>query len=224
MTDKRFDVIYTQGMPANIEILRDKETGVNYLHTADKLTPLLDKDGKPIRTVTKEFQFDGNAENSANDGHAILSKYGDEEFDNAKPDGTEIGSAEIGSAEFDNIQSQFAFVNKPEPLTTTVAKNAQPTAPSGKMQGFGIAFGSFLASICSFIVLCFYNWSAFLLFPIVFVVALILGIKSIRIFRKCGRENLPRPVSTLVFGIIGLVNCYISVLGWLICMLSYNSL
>lgn len=52
--DKRFEVIYQQGsalteMPL---ILRDKETGAQYLFVqcgyAGGLTPLLDADGKPI--------------------------------------------------------------------------------------------------------------------------------------------------------------------------------
>ena len=50
--NQRFDVIYSQGTIATTEIWVDKETGVNYLyHTAGYsggLTPLLDRDGKPI--------------------------------------------------------------------------------------------------------------------------------------------------------------------------------
>lgn len=51
--DKRFEKIYSQGMGAT-EIWVDKETGVNYLfHSsgyAGGLTPLLDRDGKPVIT------------------------------------------------------------------------------------------------------------------------------------------------------------------------------
>lgn len=51
--EKRFERIYKQG--ATIEIWRDKETGVNYLYRqsgyAGGLTPLLDKDGKPVVTT-----------------------------------------------------------------------------------------------------------------------------------------------------------------------------
>lgn len=52
--DKRFEVVYCQGVANVIEVLVDKETGVNYLFrksaNAGGLTPLLDKDGKPIIT------------------------------------------------------------------------------------------------------------------------------------------------------------------------------
>ena len=55
--DKRFERIYTQGTLTTTEIWVDKETGVNYLfHTdgnAGGLTPLLDKDGKPVITPVK---------------------------------------------------------------------------------------------------------------------------------------------------------------------------
>ena len=49
---QRFEKIYTQGAMTTTEIWVDKETGVNYLFhacgTAGGMTPLLDKDGKPI--------------------------------------------------------------------------------------------------------------------------------------------------------------------------------
>lgn len=52
--DKRFEVVYCQGVANVIEVLVDKETGVNYLFrksaNAGGLTPLLDKDGNPIIT------------------------------------------------------------------------------------------------------------------------------------------------------------------------------
>ena len=48
----RFEKIYTQGTVNVIEIWVDKETGVNYVYRqsgyAGGLTPLLDRDGKPI--------------------------------------------------------------------------------------------------------------------------------------------------------------------------------
>ena len=50
--NKRFEKIYSQGTLELVEILVDKETGVNYLfHTsgnAGGMTPLLDRDGKPV--------------------------------------------------------------------------------------------------------------------------------------------------------------------------------
>ncbi len=52
--EKRFEKVYSQGALEVIEILVDKETGVNYLFRqngyAGGLTPLLDRDGKPVVT------------------------------------------------------------------------------------------------------------------------------------------------------------------------------
>ena len=49
---QRFEKIYTQGAMTTTEIWVDKETGGNYLFhacgTAGGMTPLLDRDGKPI--------------------------------------------------------------------------------------------------------------------------------------------------------------------------------
>ena len=58
--EERFVRVYSQGKIDYVEILVDKETGVNYLFcgsgSAGGLTPLLDKDGKPvITTVEKEW-------------------------------------------------------------------------------------------------------------------------------------------------------------------------
>lgn len=50
--DQRFEKVYTQGAMTVTEIWVDKETGVNYLYhacgNAGGLSPLLDKDGKPV--------------------------------------------------------------------------------------------------------------------------------------------------------------------------------
>ena len=55
----RFKKVYSQGVIDVIEILVDTETGVNYVFRKDGyaggLTPLLDKDGKPV--VTKNFSL-----------------------------------------------------------------------------------------------------------------------------------------------------------------------
>lgn len=52
--DKRFTVVYTQGSLSITEIWVDNFTGVNYIFHKDGygagLTPLLDKDGKPVVT------------------------------------------------------------------------------------------------------------------------------------------------------------------------------
>ncbi len=52
MAEKRFEKTYVQGTLDVMEIWVDKETGVNYLFhysgAASGLTPLLDREGKPI--------------------------------------------------------------------------------------------------------------------------------------------------------------------------------
>ena len=52
MAQKRFDVIYTQGMFNTTKVLRDNGTGVLYLVQQEGfgtgLTPLLDREGKPL--------------------------------------------------------------------------------------------------------------------------------------------------------------------------------
>lgn len=54
MADERFIKTYTQGVTNVTEIWVDKQTGVNYVFHmsgyAGGLTPLLDKDGKPVIT------------------------------------------------------------------------------------------------------------------------------------------------------------------------------
>ena len=49
---KRFEKVYSQGTLIRAEVYVDKETGVNYLlmtsGDAGGLTPLLDRDGKPV--------------------------------------------------------------------------------------------------------------------------------------------------------------------------------
>ena len=49
---ERFEKIFSQGAFSTMEIWVDKETGVNYLFHqsgyAGGLTPLLDRDGKPV--------------------------------------------------------------------------------------------------------------------------------------------------------------------------------
>ena len=56
--NQRFERVYNQGKMSSTEIWVDKETGVNYLYHAcgysGGLTPLLDRDGKPIVTPTAQ--------------------------------------------------------------------------------------------------------------------------------------------------------------------------
>ncbi|MDY3026862.1 MAG: DUF6440 family protein [Candidatus Faecivicinus sp.] len=55
--DRRFEEVYSQGTLTITEIWVDRETGVNYLFhasgNAGGLTPLLDKDGRPVVTPVK---------------------------------------------------------------------------------------------------------------------------------------------------------------------------
>jgi len=55
MARKRFEIIHTDGTFGSATVYVDTETGVNYLFIKDGysggLTPLLDKDGKPIITT-----------------------------------------------------------------------------------------------------------------------------------------------------------------------------
>lgn len=55
---KRFVESYTQGTLSSISVLVDTETGVNYLFYRDGygagLTPLLNRDGKPVITSVIE--------------------------------------------------------------------------------------------------------------------------------------------------------------------------
>ena len=58
MAEKRFEKVYSQGALEGTEVWVDKETGVNYLYhysgNSGGLTPLLDREGKPvISTVIK---------------------------------------------------------------------------------------------------------------------------------------------------------------------------
>ena len=57
--DDRFVRIYKQGFSSIIEIWVDKETGVNYIFRqsgyAGGMTPLLDKDGKPV--ISDEYKL-----------------------------------------------------------------------------------------------------------------------------------------------------------------------
>ena len=50
--DQRFEKVYSQGTMTTMEIWVDKETGVNYVFHASGyaggMTPLLDRNGKPV--------------------------------------------------------------------------------------------------------------------------------------------------------------------------------
>lgn len=54
MAKDRFEKVYSQGFVNTMEIWVDRQTGVNYLYHENGyyggLTPLLDKDGKPVVT------------------------------------------------------------------------------------------------------------------------------------------------------------------------------
>ena len=52
MKEKRFEIVYKQGMACTMKIVVDTETGVQYLAMtegyAGGMTVLLDRDGKPL--------------------------------------------------------------------------------------------------------------------------------------------------------------------------------
>ncbi len=54
MAEDRFEKVYSQGFMGTTEIWVDRQTGVNYLYHqagySGGLTPLLDKDGRPVIT------------------------------------------------------------------------------------------------------------------------------------------------------------------------------
>lgn len=60
---KRFERIFQQGTMSAMEIWVDKATGIHYLFHqsgyAGGMTPLLDKDGKPV--VSDDYQRYGSA-------------------------------------------------------------------------------------------------------------------------------------------------------------------
>ena len=62
MYTKRFKKTYSQGTLNITEIWVDKETGVNYMFHASGysggLTPLLDREGKPIVTPIRSNNWD----------------------------------------------------------------------------------------------------------------------------------------------------------------------
>ncbi len=57
--EKRFEIIYKQGKIDIIEILVDKQTGVNYLYRTNRyaggLTPLLDNEGNVVKGYDKNY-------------------------------------------------------------------------------------------------------------------------------------------------------------------------
>ena len=57
--NERFVKVYSQGHLSAIEVWVDKKTGVNYIFHqsgyAGGLTPLLDRDGKPVVTPLSDF-------------------------------------------------------------------------------------------------------------------------------------------------------------------------
>lgn len=58
--NNRFEKIYSQGSISGVEILVDKETGVNYIFSfngyAGGMTVLLDKFGKPVITPVEKSE------------------------------------------------------------------------------------------------------------------------------------------------------------------------
>lgn len=61
MAEKRFEVLFKEGMVSSYKIIVDNETGVNYLLVSEGygggITPLLDKDGKVVVTEVGRRQY-----------------------------------------------------------------------------------------------------------------------------------------------------------------------
>ena len=61
MAEKRFEVVFKEGMIASFKVIVDNLTGVNYLFMAEGsaggLTPLLDKDGNIIVSEVGRRQY-----------------------------------------------------------------------------------------------------------------------------------------------------------------------
>ena len=59
--NERFKKVYSQGAMTGTEIWVDRETGVNYVFHfsgyAGGLTPLPDKDGKPVVTLVEDWCY-----------------------------------------------------------------------------------------------------------------------------------------------------------------------
>ena len=59
MKEKRFEVVFSHGTMDVVRILVDQVTGVNYLQVcngyAGGLTPLLDREGKPVISPVKPY-------------------------------------------------------------------------------------------------------------------------------------------------------------------------
>lgn len=58
MSDKRFEVVFKEStFTAGTRVIVDKETGINYIFhyegNAGGMTPLLDRDGKPVVTAVE---------------------------------------------------------------------------------------------------------------------------------------------------------------------------
>lgn len=51
---KRFEKTYSQDL-GTLQVVVDKETGVNYLLTSYGVTVMLDRDGKPLVTSTNAY-------------------------------------------------------------------------------------------------------------------------------------------------------------------------
>ena len=97
----------------------------------------------------------------------------------------------------------------------TSYQQPQPTTGNPRMNGFGKALASTILGIFSYI-FCFVAIevaafelaeSAVVLFLMALGMAipsLIMGIKSIKTFTSAPKQGLPRPIATLVLGIVGL--------------------
>ncbi|MDY0235594.1 MAG: DUF6440 family protein [Gudongella sp.] len=61
MAEKRFEIVFKEGMLSNCKVIVDNVTGVNYLYMSEGygggITPLLDKDGKVVVSEVGRRQY-----------------------------------------------------------------------------------------------------------------------------------------------------------------------
>ena len=126
---------------------------------------------------------------------------------------------------------QYYYTN---PNTAYTPYQTQPPVSGGnpKMRGFGKALTSAILSFASYIFSAITNGIAVSELPgatVVFLMmtlgmaipALIMGIKSITTFTSAGKQGQPRPIATLILGIVGVA---MTAITFLICFIAVSLL
>lgn len=137
--------------------------------------------------------------------------------DNQESDFVAAGATGADKTESTNTNQQY-YYSAPNPTYTyqTVYNSQQNTVPSGnpRMIGFGKSLASLILSevgavfsaIAFFVTGMGAVGAGIVLFMMALgmaIPALVLGIQSIKTSSRVAAQNLPRPILTLIFGIIG---------------------